>query len=137
MHPRIRLFLSHRLPAIAWTIFIFILLSLPGKMLPDENQLSIPGIDKLVHISLFGFFVFLWSLYYAFKQKRAGYSYRRYLIIAVVACIYGTAMEYVQKYFIPNRDFDLYDILADIIGAAAGYFVVYSIVRRWNNYKLK
>ena len=39
-------------------------------------------------------------------------------------------MEYVQKYLIPNRDFDIYDIVADIIGAATGYFIVRLIVSR-------
>ena len=29
----------------------------------------------------------------------------------------GIVMEYVQMYFIPNRSFDGYDIVADIVGA--------------------
>jgi len=39
----------------------------------------------------------------------------------VVGCFYGIAMEFVQKYFIPFRSFDLGDIIADGIGCAAGY----------------
>jgi len=30
-------------------------------------------------------------------------------------------MEYVQKYFIPFRDFDTVDIISDLIGAGFGY----------------
>jgi VanZ family protein len=116
--------LSKVFPAVVWTVFIFILLSLPGNMLPNENNLSIPDLDKYVHISLFGGFVFLWSYYYANKTQRNRHSRNIYIRIFLIACLYGTAMEYVQKYLIPNRDFDLYDILADTIGALGGYLIV-------------
>ena len=116
--------LSRLFPAVSWTIIIFILLSLPGNMLPSENNLSIPNLDKYVHIILFGGFVFLWSYYYAYRSTNKKYTKPTYLIIFLIACIYGTAMEFVQKYFIPNRDFDLYDILADVVGALGGYLIV-------------
>ena len=67
-------------------------------------------------------FVVLWSFYYAGKTDKE--TKRKFFLIFIVACLYGTAMEYVQKYFIPFRDFDLYDILADVGGAAAGYILV-------------
>lgn len=116
--------LSNRFPAIAWTILIFILLALPGSMLPNENHLRIPDLDKYVHITLFGSFVFFWSYYFAYQKPRFPSPRSRYLMILLIACLYGIAMEYVQKYFIPNRDFDLYDILADVIGALGGYLIV-------------
>jgi len=40
--------------------------------------------------------------------------------IALGSGVYGVIMEYVQKYFIPNRSFDIGDILADTIGSIAG-----------------
>ena len=43
----------------------------------------------------------------------------------VVGCFYGIAMEFVQKYFVPFRSFDLGDIIADGVGCLAGFF--YSI----------
>jgi VanZ family protein len=30
----------------------------------------------------------------------------------------------MQKYFIPNRDYDIYDIAADTTGAIIGYIIV-------------
>jgi VanZ family protein len=117
-------FFSSRIPALLWTITIFILLALPGNMLPNENHLAIPNLDKYVHIILFGSFVFLWSFYYASKEEKRNYPLRKSVLILIIACLYGTAMEYVQKYFIPNRDFDIYDITADIIGALMGFLTV-------------
>jgi VanZ family protein len=124
MRHRIHQILSNRTPALLWTIFVFILLALPGNMLPNEDHLGIPNLDKYVHVILFGSFVFLWSFYYAAKQGKNNNSNRRFILIVIIACLYGTAMEYVQKYFIPNRDFDIYDIAADIAGAVAGYLIV-------------
>jgi VanZ family protein len=127
MPQRLYRILSHRFPALAWTLFIFILLALPGKMLPNENHFSIPQLDKMVHIILFGSFVFLWSFYFSTKESKETLK-GKYLRITVIACLYGSAMEVIQKYFIPNRDFDLYDIAADVAGAIAGYIVVKLVV---------
>jgi VanZ family protein len=121
--------LAHRLPAVVWTIVIFILLALPGNMLPDEKRVGIPQLDKYVHLILFGSFVFLWSFYFHAKGGNRNLQ-GLFLRIVVIACLYGTAMEFVQKYFIPNRDFDIYDIGADIAGAIGGYIVLRLIIKR-------
>jgi VanZ family protein len=101
-------------------------------MLPNEKHFSIPQLDKLVHIVLFGNFVFLWSLYFSTRKTRENLR-RKYFRIMIVACIYGFAMEVIQKYFIPNRDFDIYDIAADVVGAIIGYIVVRMLVDRHVN----
>lgn len=107
--------------AISWTVIIFILLSLPGSMLPKESTFLIPNFDKVVHISLFGGFVLLWSLYYSVKQLSAKRKLRSFFFIFIIAVVYGIGMEYVQKYFIPLRYFDEADIIADMIGAGLAY----------------
>jgi VanZ family protein len=124
MRHRLYKIFSNRIPALIWTIIIFILLALPGNLLPNENHFNIPNLDKYVHITLFGSFVFLWSFYYLVKQEKNNNSYRQSVVILIVACLYGIAMEYVQKYFIPNRYFDIYDIVADIVGAVTGFLFV-------------
>jgi len=35
----------------------------------------------------------------------------------------------MQKYLIPNRDYDIYDIMADSIGAVLGYLFVLLTVK--------
>jgi VanZ family protein len=133
MRRMIQQILSSRMPALLWTIFIFILLSLPGSMLPNEEHLAIPNLDKYVHVILFGSFVFLWSFYYGVKKEKVKNPGQRYVFILVIACLYGIAMEYIQKYFIPNRDFDIFDITADIAGAVAGYLVVRFTLHKLRN----
>jgi len=44
------------------------------------------------------------------------------LLIAISGLLYGIAMEFVQKYYIPFRSCDVEDMVADGIGSFAGYF---------------
>jgi VanZ family protein len=122
MQRRIRQILSKRYPAQLWTLFIFILMIIPGNMFPREETTFIPNLDKLVHAVLFGSFVFLWSYYYTIKKNAI--LINRYTALLVIASLYGIATEFIQKYFIPNRDFSIYDIAADIAGAIIGYVIV-------------
>jgi VanZ family protein len=124
--------LSHRFPSVAWTLLIFILLALPGSMLPNEKHFTVPQLDKFVHIILFGNFVFLWSFYFTSKRTTENLN-GKYLRLALVASFYGFAMEVIQKYFIPNRDFDIYDIASDVLGAFIGYVLARMILQRLVN----
>ena len=107
--------------ALAWTLVILVLLSLPGSMIPKEQGFAVPNFDKIVHFGLFGGFVLLWSLYSKAKNWPDKKLLRRFFLIFVIACLYGTSMEYAQLYLIPQRDFEVGDILADVVGAASAY----------------
>ena len=131
IYMRHRLFqiFSNRFPALLWTIFIFVLLALPGKMLPQEESF-LPNLDKIIHVILFGSFVFLWCVYFASKPDK-DFLKRRFILILVVGCVYGIGMEFIQKYFIPNRNFDILDIVADTVGAISGFLIVRLAVGRF------
>ena len=106
---------------VIWTLTIGILLSLPGSMIPNEQNFDVPNFDKVVHMGLFGGFVFLWNLYVSRRPIPLEKMIRIFFILFVIANMYGIGMEYVQKYWIPNRDFSLGDIIADMGGAGLGY----------------
>lgn len=112
---------------LVWTILIIFLLCLPGSSIPDDGIGDvIPHIDKVVHFILFGTFVFLWGGYYSLKPEKKAIWPRLVLIVTVLSCILGIALEYVQLYCIPDRSFDGYDIVADSAGAfAAALFLLY------------
>lgn len=45
----------------------------------------------------------------------------RYFILGGIGCLaYGIVMEFIQRYCIPNRSFDIGDIIADGIGSLCG-----------------
>jgi VanZ family protein len=101
----------------------FILLCLPGSNLPKVGWLENIHFDKIVHICMFGGLVGLWcwpSWVFGWKKQQA---VRIFLLIAILATVYGIIMEFVQERYIPNRSFDQGDIVADAIGSFTGYFV--------------
>jgi len=129
MLQRLQKILSKHTLARLWTVFILILMAIPGNLLPREEKTFIPNLDKLVHATLFGSFVFLWSIYYATRKEKNNQSNSRFVLILIIACLYGVATELMQKYLIPNRDYDIYDIMADSIGAVLGYLFVLLTVK--------
>jgi len=81
--------------------------------------------DKWVHIGLIAImsFLFCWGIS---KRKKHDEKKRRNFIITGLICLgYGIMIEFIQRYFIPNRAFDMGDIIADGVGSLAG--VIFSI----------
>lgn len=106
--------------SIVWFLIVTVLLCIPGSDLPKSGFFdAIPFFDKWVHIFLFCVLTYLFLAGFL-EQKRT----KAALIIVILAIGYGTIMEFVQKYFIPNRSFDLTDILADAIGCILGYVAI-------------
>ncbi len=110
------------LPGIAWFFIIMVLTCMPGSDLPKVRWLDKIYFDKWVHIGMFGILVFLFSLPF-FKSnwplsKKTGYILR----IAIAASIWGLAIEFIQKYLVVGRSFDLLDWAADSLGALISFF---------------
>lgn len=107
--------------ACLWTILIQVLLCLPGSTLPSEGDFNIPNIDKYVHTILFGGFVALWCLF----ANSKGYPTRKkaaiFFFVYLFACFNGIVLEYIQRDYIPNRSFDLGDIIVDVLSASISY----------------
>ena len=101
------------LPAIAWTIIVTILTLLPGKDLPD---VQIVNFDKFAHVGVF----FLLSLLYS-RWKLYGKGLNVSLpLIVVVIILYGGLIEILQGTFYTDRYADIYDFIANGVGAILG-----------------
>ncbi len=110
-------------PAIFWSAIIIILLSIPGSDLPNEASfLNIPHFDKWVHFGIFMLFVVLWCWAVSLKKPQTKIL-KKFLLITIAGIALGYLLELVQKYFVPNRDYDLWDVLADSIGAISGLLI--------------
>lgn len=117
----IKAWLGTRWFAVCWTLLILILISIPGNVLPKEETFGVPDADKLIHSFLFGIFVWLWCLYYYRRGIRGRKLATVFFFVFLISMAYGAGTEFIQKYFIPMRDFTLGDIIADIMGAGVGY----------------
>jgi VanZ family protein len=105
------------LPALAWAGLIFFLSS--REHLPD--LLPVEGSDKVIHAGFYGVLA-AWLLYGA-----GGPTSRRAYLAAVVASLYGVTDE-LHQHFVPGRTTDVFDWLADTVGAAL-------CVALWRAYK--
>ncbi len=117
------------LPAMGWIVLILFLCTLPGSQIPKISFLDKLHVDKVVHFILFGGTVILLA-YGSFKQN-GGLSALGLLSIVLVVSLYGLAIEFIQKYLVMNRSFDMMDVLADATGAAVGALIFRWIGRRF------
>lgn len=101
--------------SLGWLILSTVLLTLPGSAFPRQNWLGGVHLDKWIHLLLFGILTFLWCR--AFLARPGKWLF---IVIAVLAAVYGIAMEFVQEWWIPNRSFEMIDIFADLGGAVLG-----------------
>jgi VanZ family protein len=108
------------IPAISWFILSTVLLTLPGSSFPKEDWLGKIWFDKWVHIGMFSLMTFLWCRVLLHRGKEPGTLKKAFILTGIVVLLYGVGMEFVQKFFIPNRSFDLGDIAADAAGSALG-----------------
>lgn len=105
------------LPGIAWFFIVLIVTCLPGSDIPKVGWLDKIYFDKWVHIGMFGglTFLFCWPFYKSHfsTQKRINY----FIKIAIAASIWGLTIEFIQRFYIAGRSFDLLDWAADSLGA--------------------
>jgi hypothetical protein len=118
-------------PGILWLIISTILLTIPGNNFPKENVLDKIWFDKWVHIGMFAIMVVLWCWALKRTRKESSQLKKIFIVISILAWGYGIGMEFVQRYWVTNRSFDLGDIAADGIGCIAGFF--YSVRRYIKN----
>jgi VanZ family protein len=109
-------------PAILWFLTTVVLLCLPGSSLPKSSWLTVIHADKCVHIVLFFVLCFLFA--HPLRESNLSIEKKKnyFLLIAIGGIVYGTLVEFVQKYWIPNRSFELADIVADSTGCIFAYF---------------
>jgi VanZ family protein len=123
LKPRLIAFI---LPVI-WAIVIYVLLTMPNNDIPKLGFLDAIHFDKWVHAGLFAMltFLFCWPF-----RKLYPAQHNLFVSIAVLALLYGITMEYVQKYFTTDRDYDINDMFADGFGCLVGYIAIRYIVNR-------
>ena len=117
--------------ALLWVLFILVLTGLPGDSFPEIVSFwEWLQPDKVIHIFIFAVLSFI-ILYDARTQYLQ--SKKRYLFgIAVVSgtALYGLLTEVLQYYVFIGRSGNVYDVMADCVGALAGWLLFYWLVQK-------
>ncbi len=118
----IRKYFSGFVPALGWLLITIVLFTLPGSDLPKVTWMNRLHVDKLVHVFLFAVLVWLFFRAIAGARGRMTVGRTRILVLTLLAAgiIYGLSIEFIQKDFIRNRSFDLWDVMADAVGSLIG-----------------
>jgi hypothetical protein len=122
-----RISLYKFLPAIAWFLIVFFIMSLPGRYIPKIAWLNDIYFDKWVHAGFFGLMTLLFCLPFHRSPFANSKRFYYFIKIALAASIWGLAIEFIQKFFITGRTFDLLDWAADSVGC----FVAFLIARKY------
>lgn len=116
------------LPGIAWFFIVAFLVFMPGSDVPKVGWLNIPYFDKIAHAGLFGGLTLLFCLPY-FKAHFSFQQKLNYFIrVSLASIVWGLGVEFIQKFYVPGRSFDLVDWAADTAGVLIGFWLCRKII---------
>ena len=107
--------------AVAWTIIILALCSIPGRELPRVQILS---ADKIAHFTLFAAFAWLWM------NSLALPPWTRFAAVLAGGLAYAVLTEVYQGLIPIGREPDIWDTLANAAGLLMGSALWWSRRRR-------
>jgi L-cystine uptake protein TcyP (sodium:dicarboxylate symporter family) len=111
---------------VLWLLTIFALCAMPGEYIPSNNWLDLLSVDKLVHASIFFILCFL-GFIILHKNNSQFWSY---VLIVVLAIVYGASLEYMQGHYFRHRSADWLDIAANSTGCFLA-LIFRSRIRQW------
>ena len=113
---------TYLLPAILWFFIIFWIISMPPSSIPRTPLFSIPHFDKLVHTGMFTVFVIF--LIFGFDKQSKGIIFRhRYTFSLIIGVIYSIGTEWYQYVYVPGREGEFWDIMANLVGCITGSLI--------------
>ena len=118
-------------PALVWSLIILLLTGLPGNFFPDITSFwDWLSPDKVVHLFIFGTLSFL--ILFGYRHKYTGDRKKKLIWTSIVITIlYGALTELMQHYIVfIHRSGNIYDALADMIGAFIGWFAFVLIFKK-------
>ncbi|NRT11716.1 VanZ family protein [Flavobacterium sp. 14A] len=111
--------------AVAWSAVILFLCLTKSSNIPS---IDIPNLDKAVHAFFHFVFTSLWVLFFR-TQVRNKNIYKPLFFSFVLSVFFGVFIEIAQQMFTTTRSPDMFDILANITGAALASFSILIFIK--------
>jgi len=99
-------------------ITLLSLFSLPGD--DSDSGFNIPHADKAAHFTFYFVAAILGCLFLRERTKGILERNKTILVVLISVIIYGIIIEVIQHIFTVNRTGDIYDALANSLGAFGG-----------------
>jgi VanZ family protein len=125
VYSKFRIILIYWLPLIIYCLAIYLQSGQPGPQhLPDVRFL-----DKFLHVGAYGLLGMLF--FRAYETLPLKNSKNLLILISIgSAALYGISDE-IHQYFVPSRQADVMDVIANTIGSICGVYSYYW----WKNRK--
>ncbi len=111
------------IPGSAWFFLILFLMCLPGRDIPTIKWMDVIYFDKWVHTGSFMVMTFLFCWIFYETKYSPNYRLRYFIKIALAASVWGLIIEFIQRFYIPGRDYELLDWAADSLGSIIGLLI--------------
>lgn len=117
------MFLRHMIWSLLWAAIIAFLYFIPGKDMPITSIWDLFQLDKIGHLGVFALFVLITKVgmkrQTRFSRLRQN-STRAALLIAIP---YGGVLEFIQGTVSPDRNSDVMDFVANVVGCVLGIVI--------------
>ena len=126
--------LLHKLPPYTFTVIIVAViayLTLVPHPLPDNDMELFPGADKVVHAIMFGALTGAIALDRAFKNGIKALGAKSLVIYAIIGSLAGGVIELLQGWMGAGRSADVWDFVADTLGAILAASIARPVIKRW------
>ena len=119
---KLKRFVFYWLPLILYCLLIYIQSANPSP----EQIPSFPFVDKVLHFVAYGIMGILF--YRAYQTLRIKNNIQMLMLLSVVsASLYGISDE-IHQSFVPFREAEVADVIADMLGAASGVLLYQLVV---------
>ncbi|WP_145758404.1 VanZ family protein [Sediminicola sp. YIK13] len=108
---------------ISWMVFIT-LLSLFSFSEGDLPEFELPFVDKLVHFIFYFMAALLGALFIRERTKGKNDMMKSILTIVIAVVLYGIIIEVLQSELTVDREGDVFDVMANTIGALVGALAI-------------
>lgn len=113
--------LKFSIPAILWAAFILFVSILPGGETQQANLFGFLPVDSAVHATFHAGLVFLLMIGFSKQHSQPSFRYYPAKYAVTLSCLYGIGIELLQEFVIVQRNFEIYDLVANFSGALIGY----------------
>lgn len=120
MRAVIKRILSSSLPPMVWGMIIFTISLMPGGA-GGMNLFGIPHFDKVGHFGMYGIWVFLMMMAWHPKNADGSFHFESTYIPLCLGILVGIGLEFFQLWMHQGRSFELADMVANALGAVAGW----------------
>lgn len=105
---------------VIWFILLTVGFLLPGKTLPVDSWDLADNFDKILHfLAYMGLALCIgWA-----NERRRKWNDKQLFLVLIVVAIYSSLLEGMQGLLYQDRYFEVFDILANVMGLISGYWI--------------